>query len=287
MLEIKHVSCGYGKKEIVHDISFKVEAGEFVCILGPNGSGKTTLLKSILGLLPPSSGSIFLGGRNIHRMSEAELGQGMGYIPQAHTPPFPFSVIDVVLMGRTPHLSTLSMPDKDDEKIALESLAELNIVHLKDMKYTKISGGERQLVLIARALAQRPKILVMDEPTSSLDFGNQHIVLEKLRQLSRKGMSILMVTHDPDHALYCASKVIMIKKGRLLKKGSPEETISEESMEDIYNTRVKIGRIRLPDGRIIPVCIPIPALAEPRPGGEKDCLGLAASGETGLLFAIN
>jgi ABC-type cobalamin/Fe3+-siderophores transport system ATPase subunit len=283
MLELKNVSCGYGKKEIVHDISFNVEPGEFVCILGPNGSGKTTLLKSILGLLPPSSGTILLEGRNIHRMSEAEIGQGMGYIPQAHTPPFPFTVMDVVLMGRTPHLSTLAMPNKDDEEIALSSLAELNITYLKDMKYTQISGGERQLVLIARALAQCPKILVMDEPTSSLDFGNQHIVLEKMRQLSHKGMSILMVTHDPDHALYCASKVIMIKKGRVLKEGSPEDTVSEENMEDIYNTRVKIGRIRLSDGRSIQVCIPVPAKVESRLGGEKDYLGLAGLGKPAYL----
>lgn len=128
------------------------------------------------------------------------------------------------------------------------------------MRYTQISGGERQLVLIARDLTQCPGILVMDEPTSSLDFGNQHIVLEKMRQLSHKGMSILMVTHDPDQALHCASKVIMLKNGHMLKQGSPNEAVSEESMNNIYNTKVKIGRIRLADGRCIPVCVPIPKM---------------------------
>lgn len=262
MLEVRNVSCGYGTKEIIHNVSFKVEDGEFVCILGPNGSGKTTLLKSILGLLSPSSGGVFLGEQNIHHLSAIALAKEMGYIPQAHTPPFPFKVKDVVLMGRTPHLSRLSLPAESDEKIAMESLAELNISHLKDKKYTQISGGERQLVIIARALTQRPKILVMDEPTSSLDFGNQHIVLEQMRRLSHKGMSILMVTHDPDHALYCASKVVMIKDGCLLKAGTPEETIVEESMQAIYNTEVKIDRIRLADERVIRVCIPIPAVQE-------------------------
>ena len=266
MLEVRNVSCGYGKKKVVHDVSFKVEAGEFVCVLGPNGSGKTTILKSILGIISPTSGSILLGGKNVHHMSPIALAQGMGYIPQAHTPPFPFTVLDVVLMGRTPHLSSLAFPGKEDEEIALASLEELNISHLKEKKYTQISGGERQLVIIARALAQRPQILIMDEPTSSLDFGNQHIVLERMRSLSQKGMSILMVTHDPDHALFCASKVVMIKNGHLLKIGTPEETIVEESMHEIYNTEVKIDRIRLSDERSICVCIPIPAVAPVRLG---------------------
>jgi ABC-type cobalamin/Fe3+-siderophores transport system ATPase subunit len=158
------------------------------------------------------------------------------------------------------------MPKEEDKEIAVASLAELNIEHLKGNKYTQISGGERQLVLIARALTQQPKILVMDEPTSSLDFGNQHTVLEKMRQLSGKGMSILMVTHDPDQALFCASKVVMIKNGRLLRKGLPEEIVSEESMQDIYNTSVKIGRIRLTDGRSVRVCVPVPATVEARLG---------------------
>ncbi len=261
MLEVRNVSCTYGKKQVVHNLSFNVEAGEFVCVLGPNGSGKTTLLKSILGLISPSSGFILLGGENIHNMSAAELAKNMGYIPQAHTPPFPFKVLDVVLMGRTAHLSRLGMPGEEDEKIALASLDELNIGYLKDKKYTQISGGERQLVIIARALAQRPQILIMDEPTSSLDFGNQHTVLECMRHLARKGMSIVMVTHNPDHALFCADKVVMIKNGHLIKTGSPDEAIVEETMQQIYETEVKISGISLSDQRSIRVCIPVPDAA--------------------------
>ncbi|MEA4923812.1 MAG: ABC transporter ATP-binding protein [Syntrophomonadaceae bacterium] len=266
MLELTNVSCGYGKRIIVRDISFTVKSGKFVCILGPNGCGKTTLLKTVLGILQPFSGAIMLGGRNISCMRESELGQLIGYIPQVHTPPFPFSVLDVVLMGRTPHLSALAMPGKKDKEIAAAALDELNITYLKDQKYTRISGGERQLVLIARALAQQPRMLVMDEPTSSLDFGNQNNVLEKMSQLSRKGMSILMVTHNPDHALFCADKVVMMKDGNMLKKGLPEEIVSEESIQDIYNTRVKIGRIRLSDGTNIRVCVPVPPGVEQRRG---------------------
>lgn len=258
MLQVRNVSCGYGKKGVVQGVSFKVEEGEFVCVLGPNGSGKTTLLKCILGLLTPTAGAILLGGKNVHQMSSAELARNMGYIPQAHTPPFPFTVRDVVMMGRTAHLSGLAMPDHKDEKIAVASLEEMNIAHLQDKKYTQISGGERQLVIIARALAQNPGILIMDEPTSSLDFGNQHTVLECMRHLSQKGMSILMVTHDPDHAFFCASKVVMIKKGQIIKVGSPTEVIAEESMQNIYNTEVKIEQINLSGDRSIRVCVPVP-----------------------------
>lgn len=266
MLELKNVSCGYGKRTVVQGVSFTVKAGEFVCILGPNGCGKTTLLKTVLGILHPFSGTIMLGGKNTSCMRESDLGKVIGYIPQVHTPPFPFSVLDVVLMGRAPHLSALAMPGKEDRRIALAALEELNIAHMRDQKYTRISGGERQLVLIARALAQQPKMLVMDEPTSSLDFGNQSIVLEKMGQLSRKGMSILMVTHNPDHALFCADKVVMMKEGAMVKKGLPEEVVSEESIQDIYNTRVKIECIRLADGRNIQVCVPIPSNREQRLG---------------------
>mgnify|MGYP000845581749 FL=1 len=258
MLEVKNVSFSYGQNEILHKVSFKVETGELLCVLGSNGCGKTTLLKNILGLLTPSSGSVLIDGENVQKLSQKKLAQVMGYIPQAHTPPFPFTVFDVVLMGRTAYLSSLALPDKKDEEIAYESLAKLNITHLKDKIYTKISGGERQLVLIARALAQQPKILIMDEPTSSLDFGKQNIVLEHIRLLAQKGIRILMVTHDPGHALFCADKVVTMKKGRLLKMGMPHDVISEESMRDMYDTEVKIDRIRLPDERTICVCVPVP-----------------------------
>lgn len=258
MLELRSVCYSYGKSQVIHDLSFQVETGEFLCILGPNGCGKTTILKNILGLLSPSSGSIFIDEEDIQGLPINRLAKIMGYIPQAHTPPFPFKVFDVVLMGRTSYLSSLSVPGKEDEKIAFESLEELNISHLKDKIYTKISGGERQLVLIARALAQQPKILIMDEPTASLDFGKQHLVLEHMRLLSKKGISIIMVTHDPDQALFCANKVVLMKKGRLLDIGTPEETIIEKAMKDMYDIDVKINGMKLPDNRTIRVCIPVP-----------------------------
>lgn len=262
VLEVNNVSYCYGHNKILYDISFKVKTGELVCVLGPNGCGKTTLLKNVLGLLTPAAGHVLIDGEDVQKLSPKRLAQVMGYIPQAHTPPFPYKVFDVVLMGRTAHLSSLALPGKTDEEIAYESLAKLNITHLKDKIYTKLSGGERQLVLIARALTQQPKILIMDEPTNSLDFGKQNVVLEHVRLLSRKGISILMVTHDPGHALFCADKVVALKKGRLLKIGLPQDVISEDLMKDMYDTEVKIGKFKLPDERTICVCVPVPKLSE-------------------------
>lgn len=266
VLEVRNVSYSYGPSEILHQVSFQVEAGQLMCVLGPNGCGKTTLLKNILGLLAPSSGSVLIDGDDVRKLSSKKLAQVMGYIPQAHTPPFPFRVYDVVLMGRTAYLSRLARPNKQDEEIARESLAKLNITYLEDKIYTKISGGERQLVLIARALAQQPKILVMDEPTSALDFGKQNIVLEHIRFLSRQGITILMVTHDPGQAFFCADQVVMLKKGQLLERGLPQDVISEASMREMYETDVKIAKLQLPDGRTICVCLPVPKLSETQPG---------------------
>lgn len=262
MLELKNVCYSYGQSKILSDVSFSVETGELVCVLGPNGCGKTTLLKNVLGLLKSSAGSIHIDGQEVQDLSPKKLAQLIGYIPQTHSPPFPYKVSEVVLMGRTAYLSKLSMPNKTDEEIAYDSLEKLNITHLKDKVYTKISGGERQLVLIARALAQQPKVLIMDEPTSSLDFGKQNLVLEHVRMLSQRGISVLMVTHDPAHALFCADKVIAMKKGKVLKIGTPQDIVSEDIMKDIYDTDVKIGKVRLPDKRTICVCIPVPKLKE-------------------------
>jgi len=260
MLEVRNVNYSYGPNQVIHNLSFSMERGEFLCVLGPNGCGKTTLLKNILGLLTPFSGTVLIDGEDLQDLPLTRLAKIMGYIPQAHTPPFPFKVLDVVLMGRTSYLSSLAVPGRKDEKIARESLEELNIGHLKDKIYTKISGGERQLVLIARALAQQPKIMIMDEPTASLDFGKKHLFLEHMRHLSQKGISILMVTHDPDQAFFCAHKVVLMKKGRLLDMGTPEATIIEKSMKDMYDIDVKINGMKLADDRIIRVCIPVPKL---------------------------
>lgn len=256
MLRVKDLRAGYDATEIVHDVSFEVGDGEFACIIGANGCGKTTLLKNLLGLIKPFGGSVEMNGKDVLSMDEKEMARHFAYIPQAHTPPFPFAVRDVVLMGRTPHMGRLAVVSPKDRRIAYGALVQLGIEHLADETYTDLSGGQRQLVLIARALTQQPELLIMDEPTASLDFGNQQLVLSRMKTLAKSGMSVIMVTHDPDHALFCADRVIVMKEGSILLDGSSEETITTETLQEIYQTNVQVLVVPLADGRVKRVCVP-------------------------------
>ncbi|WP_347488438.1 ABC transporter ATP-binding protein [Desulfoscipio sp. XC116] len=256
-LEIKHASCGYGKQNVVEDISIKLESGEILCLLGPNGVGKTTLFKTILGFLKLREGEILLDGENVQTWSRGRLAKAMGYVPQAHTPPFPFKVIDVVIMGRTAYLGMAGSPSRADLAIAEEALEILNVSFLKERIYTEISGGERQMVLIARALAQQPEILVMDEPTSNLDFGNQIRVLEQINRLSRKGLGVIMTSHFPDHAFLCSTKVALLQKNNVFNIGSADEVITEKNLKAAYGIDVKITDTCNNKGEPIKACIPL------------------------------
>lgn len=257
LLEVRNIHGGYGKTEIVHGISFTIERGEFVCIIGANGCGKTTALKHILGLMKPTSGEVLIDGKSTKDMNEPELAKHFAYIPQAHTPPFPFKVSDVVLMGRTPYLNSMAVVRPDDKAIAWHAMKQMSIQHLADQPYTALSGGQQQLVLIARALTQQPDLLVMDEPTASLDFGNQQLVLARMKTLAKKGMGVVMVTHDPDHALFCATKVVVMKEGLIDRIGSPRDTVTSEVLRGIYGTNVHVVDVEIEPGRTERVCIPL------------------------------
>jgi len=256
-LEIKNAGFSYAEKEVFRNVSFTVETGEVLCLLGPNGTGKTTLLKSTLGLLKLESGEILLDNMDISGWSRKKIAQVMGYVPQNHIPPFPFSVIDVVLMGRTAHINKFALPTKLDQEIAREALACLNISNLSQKNYCEISGGERQLVLIARALAQKPQILVMDEPTSSLDYGNQLKVLGSIKSLTKKGLAVIMSSHSPDHAFRYADKVALMKDKTLFEVGKPDETVTERNLKNIYGVRVKVAKAFIRDKERVKVCIPL------------------------------
>ena len=258
MLRVTDLKCGYDKRtEIVHGVSFTVEDGEFACIMGANGCGKSTTLKTVLDILPPFGGAVQLDGRDVFTMSSAERAQIFAYIPQSHTPPFPFTVADVVLLGRTPYIGQFARVREKDRVIAYQALCQLSIQHLADAVYSELSGGQQQLVLIARALAQQPKVLLMDEPTASLDFGNQQLVLSRMRKLTQSGMSVLMVTHDPGHAFFCADKVIMMERGSVLGIGTPEEIITEPNLKRIYGHDVCVSEVQLPSGASARVCVPM------------------------------
>ena len=234
------LAFGYRGMPIGRGVSLSLHTGEVLCLLGPNGGGKTTLLKTLLGLLPAHGGSITLDGRDLARFSRAELALRVGYVPQAHTAFFPFTVRDVVLMGRAARIGLFSAPAARDHDAACEALAVLGIEHLANRVYTEISGGERQMALIARALAQEPGILVMDEPTANLDFGNQARVLERIAALSADGLAILLSTHDPDHAFACADRVALLHGGGLIATGTPRETLTPVMLKRLYGIDVTV-----------------------------------------------
>lgn len=256
-LEVNGAICGYGKRTVLESISLDLNSGEILCLLGPNGVGKTTLFKTILGFLKMQGGEILLDGENIRHWSRKRLAKAIGYVPQAHTPPFPFKVLDVVVMGRTAHLGTFATPSEEDVQIAEAALDTLEISFLGDRVYTEISGGERQMVLIARALTQEPQILVMDEPTSNLDFGNQIRVLSQINKLAQRGLGVIMTSHFPDHAFLCSAKVALLQKNNSFLIGAVDEVVTEENLKATYGIDVKIASTVNDFGEQIRTCIPL------------------------------
>lgn len=253
LMEMVNGTFSYnGNGNIFEDINFSIKKGEIFCILGANGTGKTTLIRCLNGLMKLNSGEVLLNGKNIYSLNHAEIARNIGYIPQMHNSTFPFTVLDVVLMGRAPHLDLFSSPAEKDIKIAENSLKTLNIFHMRDKPYTEISGGEQQLVFIARVLTQEPGILILDEPTSHLDFGNQIRTLDIIEKLSNNGLSIVMSSHFPDHAFLSADKVAIMKGKNFIDIGRPEDVITEENMEKTYGINVKIMDI---ESRR--VCVPL------------------------------
>lgn len=242
-LEIKKASCGYGHHTVLKDVNLEVNSGQIVCLLGKNGSGKTTLFKSILGLLPLLEGDICLDGKDVKRLNRCELARKVAYVPQARSLPFSFSALEVVLFGRTAYLSAFSSPRKKDREIAEQALEQLQIAHLRNRVFTHLSGGEQQMVIIARALAQQPDFLIMDEPTSNLDFGNQIQVISQISRLRSDSLGIIMATHSPDHAFMCNANVCVIHDGGIWKNGYCREVLNEEALKTVYSVDLKIMKV--------------------------------------------
>lgn len=246
IVETNNLSIGYLKKVIGRNINFVIPQDNIVCLLGANGCGKTTFLKTLLGLLPPLSGSVNVNNRPLSSWTSSELSRFIAYVPQANYGIFPFTVEEVVLMGRTAHMSWLSVPRKADKDIAGNALSMLGIDHLKQRRYTELSGGERQLVLIARAISQQPKLLIMDEPAASLDFGNQIRILEQVERLKNHGISVLMSTHHPQHALSIANNVALMHDGLLIEQGTPQQALCADKLAKIYRVSVEKIEENLP-----------------------------------------
>jgi iron complex transport system ATP-binding protein len=243
------------KVDVFKGISFTLSDGDNLCILGPNGCGKTTLLKCIANLLTLSAGDIIVDNHNVTQMKRHEIARNIGYIPQLHTPTFPYTVLDAVLMGRTAYIGMMSTPSEEDIEISREALRQLNIYHLHDRPYTNISGGERQMVMFARVLAQKSSILLLDEPTSHLDFGNQTRFLGILKEITKNGLPSIMTSHFPDHVFQVGNKVAVMNQGQFLAFGTPDEVVTEENLYNIYGIKVKVLQLDSDINRKI--CVPI------------------------------
>ncbi len=252
-LTVDDLSFGYGGRPVGEGVSLALAPGEVLCLLGPNGGGKSTLLKTVLGLLPPLAGKIAVDGEDTSPWTARRRALAFGYVPQSGAGQFGFTVAEMVLMGRTAHRDAFAAPGEADRAIAADALATLGIEALGPRDWLKISGGERQLALIARALAQQPRILVLDEPTANLDFGNQVRVLAEVRRLAAQGLAVVFATHHPEQAFACADRVAVLHDGRLARLGSPDAIITAETMRLVYGVEVDV--VAVGDGRI-KVCLP-------------------------------
>lgn len=254
MLEVKSLAFSYGNKPVFKNVSFSLKKGEIMCILGPNGAGKSTLIKCIAGILKPATGSVYIQGKDTASLGVRGIARHIGYVPQQNEVVFPFTVLDFVVMGRAPHLSMFSSPGAEDIKLAKESLAMVGISDLAERPVAKLSGGQSQMVLIARALVQKPALLLLDEPTSHLDFGNQILVLETVQKLASLGMSIVMNTHMPDHAFLLGDRAAALSGGRLVAVGKVETVVTSKMMSSVYGVNVAIREIEDMKRK---VCLPL------------------------------
>ena len=252
-IEVRNLNFSYGDRQVLHDISFTVGSGEFLSILGPNGVGKSTLFRCVLGLLSGYTGTVSIDGTDVCSFSVREMAKHIAYIPQSSHPIFNYSVSDIVLMGRTSGLSTFRSPKKQDVEICQWAMEKVGISHLALRCFHRLSGGEQQLVLIARALVQKAPVLMLDEPTANLDFGNQLRVLEQARSLAREGYTVIQTTHHPEQSYMFSDRILAIQNGRVLTEGKPADVLTEQTMRALYGVDVEIVSLYQDKARI---CIP-------------------------------
>ena len=249
MLAVENLGFSYGAGSVLRDVTFFVERGTFLSVLGPNGVGKSTLFRCILGILPGYTGKVTVDGEDIKTLSRRKMARKIAYIPQIHRPTFGYSVLDTVLMGTTHQMGVFSQPGEEQTAGAYAAMERVGIERLAERNFAQLSGGEQQLVLVARAIAQQADILVMDEPTSALDYGNQLRVLKQVRTLADEGYAVLLSTHNPQHALSFSTQLLAMSAGQITAVGAPEEILTAELMRVLYGVDVEFAQTN--SGRVI------------------------------------
>jgi len=248
VLTVSRLAIGYGQRVLAREISFTLPHGSITCLLGRNGVGKTTLFRTVLGLIAPIDGSIRIGPCEMRDLSRSAIAKAVAYVPQAHVGAFAHSALDLVLMGRTVHLGALQQPGRSDIDIAKDCLAQLGIGDVAEHGLDRISGGQRQLVFIARALAQQAGTLIMDEPAASLDVANRVMLREAIRRLAAEGYAILLSTHEPDEAFATADRAALLGADGFIC-GPAEAVLTEAALSSLYDRRIVVERT--PSGRVV------------------------------------
>ncbi len=257
MLELENIVFAYTPdRKVLDSICVSFAPDTITSILGPNGSGKTTMLKILLGLIQPLSGQVLVDGTDLQTIPLKDRAKLMAYVPQKHNAVFDYKVIDVVAMGRVAYSNIFSSTSKKDVEIAMESLERMGIAHLAEKPYTKISGGEQQMVLIARALAQQAKILVLDEPVTGLDYGNQIKLLKILKELASEGKTCIKTTHYPEHALWTSGRAVFMRNGYILAEGSTSDVVTSENLKKIYDTEIAVITRPISEASVS-TCVPL------------------------------
>ncbi|WP_165055809.1 MULTISPECIES: ABC transporter ATP-binding protein [unclassified Adlercreutzia] len=257
-IEITSLSFSYGQREVLRDVNVSIPDGTLVNVLGPNGVGKSTLFRCILGLNARYEGVIRVNGKDMRTLSVKQRAREISYIPQSHAPVYDYEVLDVVLMSTGADLGMMRSPGPRHVERAYAALERVGIAHLAHRTYTQISGGEQQLVLIARAIAQEARTIIMDEPTSALDYGNTVRVLSCVRQLAREGLSIVQSTHQPDQAFLYSDKTLVIDAGTVRAYGDPRDVITRELVSALYGVDVEVNSLY---GDKVRVCVPVKEIA--------------------------
>ena len=256
LLEADTVSFGYGARQVLRTVSLTLLPGEILGVIGPNGSGKTTLVRLLSGVLAPSAGTVRLAGRPLTAYRRREVARRLAVVPQDPTIDFPFTALEVVLMGRAPHLSALAFPRARDLAIAREAMARLEVAEVEGRPLDRLSGGERQRVLLARALAQEPEVLLLDEPTTHLDLRHQAGIHDVVRALAReRGRAVVSVLHDLNLAALFCDRLMLLAGGVVVGQGSPEAVLTVDALQQAYQTQVYVGRNERTGA---PVVLPLP-----------------------------